>query len=121
MKTITKLAIISFLGACLFAAAAHAAAPRPPSDLKLQVKGQGILLTWKASPDDPGQVTGYEVTRATIASGPFRPVGFVSKGMTIFYDMTAKPENIYFYKIRSVAGDQFSDYTRPVTGEIPGM
>lgn len=120
MKTYSRLITVAFLLAFLFAAAAHAAAPRPPSDLKLQVKGKGIVLTWKVSPDDPGNVTGYEVVRATLASGPFKQVGSVKKGTTEFFDRTAKPENIYFYKVRAVAGTTSSDFTGPVTGEIPG-
>ena len=120
MKTNSISKIIAFMVVLLFTAAAYAGVPRPPSDLKLQVKDNGILLTWKASPDDPENVTAYEVVRSTLASGPFKQVGKVKKGATEFFDRTAKPENIYFYKVRSIMGESFSNFTRPVTGEITG-
>ena len=115
------ITILSFI--LLFAAAAHAAAAAPaaPEGLTVTIAGEkGFLLKWKASAADPGTVTGYEIVRANVASGPFKKVGKVKKGVFEYHDKAAKPEIIYFYKVRAVAGKSYSDYSQPAAGERPG-
>jgi len=91
---------------------------RAPLGLRLAIVPDGFRLTWKPSPQDPGKVTGYEILRSTnIANGPFNSVGRVGKGIFEFVDKTSSPENIYFYKVRAVAGDKFSSDSNTVTGE----
>ena len=108
------------LALCLPVAGHAAGAPGAPSELKLSIEGKGFLLTWKASPDDPGSVTGYEVARAELASGPFKKIAKVKKGVLKYHDKKAKPENIYYYKVRAVAGKAYAPYSNTVTGELPG-
>jgi hypothetical protein len=94
--------------------------PAAPSNLALKIEGKGFLLSWKASPDDPDKVTGYEIARATMASGPFAIVGHTKKGVLKYHDLKVKPENIYFYKVRARAGKEASVYSNAVTGELSG-
>ena len=94
--------------------------PEAPTGLKVTISGKGFLLTWKASANDPGIVTGYEIARATFASGPFETIAKVDKGVLTYHDSTAQPEIIYFYKVRAMAGKEYSPYSDMVTAERPG-
>lgn len=91
-----------------------------PTALHLRIVRDGFQLTWAISPQDPGTVTGYEIVRAAVFSGPYEPVGTVGKGVSTFIDRTAKPEVIYFYKVRAFAGARYSPFSREAAGEIPG-
>jgi hypothetical protein len=88
-----------------------------PATLKLVIVPNGFKLSWRTSPEDPGVVTGYEIFRSTMASGPFNRVATVNKGVSEYIDTTASPEIIYYYKIRAVAGTFYSPYSNTVTGE----
>jgi len=91
-----------------------------PSGLTLRIVPEGFLLSWTPPPEEPAVVTGYEIVRATYFSGPYEMVGTVGRGVSSFVDRTAKPEAIYFYKVRAVAGNQHSPYSREASGERPG-
>ena len=91
-----------------------------PNGLTLRIVPEGFLLNWSPSPQDPGVVTGYEIVRTTVFSGPYETVGTVSKGVFSFVDKTAKPEAIYFYKVRALAGSLYSPFSREAAGEMPG-
>ena len=91
--------------------------PGAPTALKLVIVPDGFKLSWLPSPDDPGAVTGYEIARADLASGPFTSVATVKKGVSEHIDTTASPEIIYYYKVRAIAGSSFSQYSNTVTGE----
>jgi hypothetical protein len=112
-----------FLAFSLSLIAQAADMPGAPSELKLRIEGKGFLLTWNSSPSDPGIVTGYEVARATVASGPFKTVGKVKKGILKYRDRKAMPENIYYYKVRAFSDKPdktYSPYSNIVTGELTG-
>jgi hypothetical protein len=91
--------------------------PGAPSAMRLSISLNGFKLTWELSPQDPGIVTGYEIARADLASGPFNKVATVNKGVSEYIDTTASPEIIYYYKVRAVAGALYSLYSNMVTGE----
>lgn len=91
-----------------------------PSALRLNIVRNGFQLNWTLSPQDPGVVTGYEIARADVFSGPYETVGVVEKGILTFVDRTARPETIYFYKVRALAGDRYSPFSGEAAGEIPG-
>ncbi|MRR34193.1 fibronectin type III domain-containing protein [bacterium] len=91
-----------------------------PTGLTLRIVPEGFLLSWSSSPQEPVIVTGYEVVRATYFSGPYESVGTVDRGVFSFVDKTAKPEAIYFYKVRAMAGSQYSLFSREASGERPG-
>ena len=124
MKHHLKLLLFTILFAfCLPAVGRTADTPGEPSGLRLIIEGKGFLLTWNASPDDPGMVTGYEIDRAEVASGPFETVGKVEAGVLKYKDGKAKQENIYYYKVRAVshkAAKAYSPYSNTVTGELAG-
>lgn len=77
----------------------------------------GLYLTWTASPSDPGCVTGYEVARATSSGGVFSSVGTVNAGVVKYNDTSAAAGTTYFYKVRAVAGSEYSPYTAEVSGK----
>jgi len=91
-----------------------------PTALRLRIVPDGFQLDWTLSPQDPGAVTGYEVVRASVFSGPYETVGNVGTGISSFIDRTAKPEAIYFYKVRALAGSRYSPFSREAAGEMPG-
>jgi hypothetical protein len=88
-----------------------------PANLKLVIVPNGFKLSWKPSPEDPGVVTGYELVRSDLASGPFTKVATVKKGVFEHIDTMASREIIYYYKVRAVAGAVYSPYSNTVTGE----
>jgi hypothetical protein len=116
-RTKAILLMAFFLGAFIALAAAKDVAPGVPGDLKLVIVPKGFKLSWTPSPDDPGSVTGYEIVRAGLASGPFVIVGTVAKGVFHYVDTTAATEVIYYYKVRAVAGRAYSPDSNTVTGE----
>jgi len=91
-----------------------------PTQLRLVIVPNGFKLSWNPSPQDPGIVTEYEIVRATLASGPFETIAKVSKGVLTYHDSTAQPEIIYFYKVRAVAGKEYSPYSNVAVAERPG-
>lgn len=91
-----------------------------PAALNLRIVRNGFQLSWALSPQDPGAVTGYEIVRAAVFSGPYETVGTVNRGISSFVDGTVKPEAIYFYKVRAVAGSLYSPFSREAAGEVPG-
>jgi hypothetical protein len=111
--------IFLLVSLCGYAKAAgqKGAAPGAPTALRLVIAPDGFKLSWQPSPDDPGIVTGYEIVRSDLASGPFTNVATVDKGIFQHIDTTASPEIIYYYKVRAVAGKVYSPYSNTVTGE----
>ena len=91
--------------------------PGAPRALKLMIVPNGFKLSWHPSPDDPEAVTGYEIVRSDLASGPFTTVAIVERGVSEYIDTTASREIIYYYKVRAVAGTERSPYSNTVTGE----
>ena len=88
-----------------------------PTALKLMIVPNGFQLSWTPSPQDPGIVTDYEIVRSDLASGPFAKIAMVDKGVSQYIDTTASREIIYYYKVRAVAGTDYSPYSNTVTGE----
>ena len=88
-----------------------------PTALRLVIVPNGFKLTWKPPAEASGAVTGYEIFRSDLASGPFKTVAKVDKGLTEYVDTTAAPEIIYYYKVRAMAGATYSPYSNTVTGE----
>ena len=91
--------------------------PGAPAALKLMIVPDGFKLSWQPSADDPGAVTGYEIVRSDLASGPFIKVATEKKGVSEYIDTTASREIIYYYKVRAVADSSYSQYSNTVTGE----
>ncbi len=60
--------------------------------------------------------TGYEIVRASLASGPFKTVSSVEGNVWTSLDTEAKPEVIYFCKVRAIGKEGpplFPDPYRP--------
>jgi len=91
--------------------------PDAPTGLTLMTSTTGLYLTWTASSQDPGCVTGYEISRATSSGGVGSTVATVDKGVVKYNDTTATAGTTYFYKVRAVAGSEYSTYTVEVSGK----
>jgi hypothetical protein len=117
---------IVFLLVC---ASSAFAAPRPPSDVRAADRpndqGQGVLVTWKLSPDDSGnpKTTGvlrYDVLRR-LENGDFESVGMAPYGVGRYEDATCVPGETYRYQVSAVspAGESAaSGPSNPVTPQM---
>ena len=90
--------------------------PDAPANLKALSSTTGIYLTWAASPQDPGCVTSYEVSRGVASGGTFSVVATVDKSVLNYNDTTAVVGTTYYYKLRAKAGNDFSAYTAEASG-----
>lgn len=91
--------------------------PDAPTGLSVAASINGLYLTWTASPQDPGCVTGYEVARATSAGGVYSTIATTEKGVVKYNDTTAEAGTTYYYKVRAKAGSEYSNYTAEVSGK----
>ncbi len=95
---------------------APANAPDAPTNLIASASTTGITLTWKASPQDPGCVTGYEIGRSETAGGPYTALGTINKGIFKYEDTTVEAGKTYYYKIRAMFGSAYSEYSNEASG-----
>ena len=91
--------------------------PDAPGGLTVTPSTSGLYLTWNASPQDPGCVTGYEISRATTAGGIATTVATVNAGTVKYNDTGASAGTTYYYKVRAKAGSEYSAYTSEVSGK----
>jgi hypothetical protein len=91
--------------------------PDAPTGLAVTPSTTGLYLTWKASPQDPGCVTGYEIARSTSSGGVYTTLATVDKGVLKYNDTTAIAGATYYYKVRAVSGTEYSPYTSEVSGK----
>lgn len=90
------------------------AVPDPPAAPMAVQAASGLYLTWIASPQDPGCVTGYEIRRASDRCGPFVPVATVERGVLKYRDAAAEQGGTYHYRVRAMAGNEYSTYASTV-------
>jgi hypothetical protein len=93
--------------------------PEPPANLAVQESLDGLLLTWGASPQDPGCVDSYEVERATSSDGIYSSIGSTDAGILRYNDPTILPGETVYYKVRAKSGGEYSDYTAVASGKRP--
>lgn len=91
--------------------------PDAPTSLAVMPSTTGLYLTWKASPQDPGCVTGYEIARASSSGGVYTALATVDKGVLKYNDTTATAGTTYYYKVRAVSGTDYSPYTSEASGK----
>lgn len=91
--------------------------PDAPTGLTVMPSTTGLYLTWTASPQDPGCVTGYEIARATSAGGVGTTISTVNAGVVKYNDTSASAGTTYYYKVRAKAGSEYSNYTSEVSGK----
>lgn len=93
--------------------------PEPPTNLTVQPSLDGMLVSWGASPQDPGCVDGYEIESATSSGGIYSLTGSTPAGTLKYNDTKPLPGDTYFYKVRAKAGGEYSDYTTVTSGTRP--
>ena len=72
-----------------------------------------IVVSWLPSPT-PG-VDGYEVLRATAATGPYAPVGTTTTGVHTYTDSSLPFSTTFYYVVRSFTHSWRSPDTAPVS------
>ncbi len=91
-----------------------------PTGLRLNVVTNGVHLVWNL-PSCVQQVTGFEIVRATLLSGPYSLIATVDGNIREHTDSTAASEHIYFYKVRALTADGPTDFSIPAVAEISGI
>ena len=91
--------------------------PDAPTNLAVAASTTGLYLTWTASPQDPGCVTGYEISRSDTSGGTFSVITTADKGVLNYNDTTAVIGTTYYYKLRAKSGTDFSAYTNEASGQ----
>ena len=80
--------------------------PDAPVEPQALPSTSGVYLTWSASPQDPGCVTGYDVERATSATGIYTKVSTVpldEEQKYKFNDTTASAGQTWHYRIKATS------------------
>lgn len=95
--------------------------PDAPVNLAVAAAERGLSLAWKASPQDPGCVTGYEVVRADDANGPYTILATTAQGTLRYNDTTTAPGSLYYYRVRALAGKVMSPLSAAMLGVVPGQ
>ena len=90
--------------------------PDAPTGLTASGSSNGITLRWKASLQDPGCVSEYEIGRAAVSGGAVSTIGTVDKGIYTYEDTTAEAGTTYYYKVRSKGGEGYSEYSNEASG-----
>ncbi len=91
--------------------------PDAPTGLTASGSSNGITLRWKASLQDPGCVSEYEIGRAAVSGGAVSTIGTVDKGIYTYEDTTAEAGTTYYYKVRSKGGEGYSEYSNEASGK----
>ena len=117
-RTIASGALLAAAMGFTFASAANAA-PEPPSGLKSRILYGSVEISWLKSPDDPLSVSGYEVVRSVFINGPYLPICETIQGAISCVDRSIQPEQLYYYKVRSLGGGEGSPFSTEVTARLP--
>lgn len=75
-------------------------------------EGRSITLTWTLSQTDTESAAGtirYDIYRGGAMGGPFEKVGSVVGGKSTFFDTGVENGTGYFYKIRTVSDNGYSE------------
>jgi hypothetical protein len=104
-------------------AATAIVAPAPPSGVTVvdlpNDRGNAVVVSWKASPDEatnPTRVTVYRILRAESATGPFVAVDSVAAGTTSRNDESIKAGRDYWYRIAAVGPGGVAISSEAVSG-----
>lgn len=95
------------------------AAADAPVKLKLALAPSGFRLNWEPPGTNTSGITGFEIFRADFYSGPFELVAATAGTVFEWLDATARPELLYYYKVRAVRGGLPSPFSNSVSGERP--
>jgi hypothetical protein len=97
----------------------EAVIPGPPTNVKVSVVGYAVHIEWEAPDEDSEAVTGYEIVRAHASYGPYRKIVRVPHNVLSYRDDTTRSTSRYFYRVRAEANGSYSDYSSPVSAELP--
>ena len=79
---------------------APSGSPAAPSNLQASgATANSTLLTWT---DNSNNESGFNISRATSAGGPFSQVGSVGANITKFIDTGLSPQTTYYYQVVAV-------------------
>ncbi|MCX7794234.1 MAG: fibronectin type III domain-containing protein [Thermodesulfovibrionales bacterium] len=90
--------------------------PDAPEALKVTATERGLMLSWKASPQDPGCVTGYEIERSATSSTGYTKIADRGKGVLRYEDTTVEKGQVYYYRVRAMYKTAPSGYSNEANG-----
>lgn len=96
--------------------------PDEPEEVQAVPTKNGVFITWKPAPQDPGCVTGYEIRKAASPDGVYSSGTIVPHSTNqsyIFNDTNAASGKRWYYRIRSVSDVGNSSHVE-VNAAIPG-
>lgn len=85
-----------------------------PTNVRSKVKNQVVGLIWR---DNATNETGYQVERSVGSDSSFEVVAHMPANATSYINGWMPPDT-YRYRVRAVAGDQFSEYSAVVTVQV---
>jgi predicted esterase/chitodextrinase len=89
----------------------------PASPSATAISANSVQLFWT---DNTPNETGFEIYRATNASGPYNFFKLVNAGTISYTDTGLSPATTYYYKLRAVNNTDVSNYTGNVNVVTPG-
>lgn len=106
--------VAAYLNALVIQSFVDDGTPLAPSNLTAAANSRtSIQLNWA---DKASNETGYQVWRATSASGTYSLVTTLGANITTYADNNLTQNTVYFYKVRAAAGALFSAYSNVASG-----
>ncbi len=119
------VALVGVSGVAAMAAAQSQDAPAPPSNVQAVDfdwdNGKQLILTWDLSPDDPGNVDFYEITKSTELDGEYALVELVEAGTSRYVARELQPNTAYFFRVVAMSGASSSVPAQLTTPSVPLM
>lgn len=90
--------------------------PDTPRYVEAHPGPEGIAIRWWFPFQNQESITAFEILRSEKSgTPPYTPVGIVQRkditGFTFFLDKTAKKDVTYYYRMRTISGDNYSVYS----------
>ena len=87
--------------------------PAAPGNLQASgISSGSVALTWT---DDSNDESGFNILRATSATGPFTPVGLVGANIVTYTDTGLSPSTTWFYEVEATNASGSSGPTNVAT------
>ncbi|WP_298734807.1 fibronectin type III domain-containing protein [uncultured Chitinophaga sp.] len=110
----TSGSVAAYLNALVIQSYVDDGTPLAPSNLTATANSRtSIQLNWA---DKASNETGYQVWRATSATGTYSLITTVGPNVTTYADNNLSQNTVYFYKVRAAAGALFSAYSNVASG-----
>lgn len=101
----------------------QAEAPRQPQPAVLDVPeyfevnraSRSIDVEWSPPTQDQTCIIGHEVFRSDAPGGPYAMIAKLEKSNGLYRDEATVAGKVYYYKIRAVCGEKYSEFTKELS------